>query len=305
MKTLKLWRTFHEGLTNVRRNGWLSFATVAILSLSLFIIGLSSFIAYSTHLVLDNIKDKVNVTISFNQNVSEARIVEIKTSLEKYTQEIASVEFIPREQALAEFLAQNGNDESVKKALEEIGENPLFSSLIVKATKPEYYEVIAKQVQGSSFRDDISRVNYEKNKKIFERIQLINRTATTAGLTLGSIFIAVALIITFYTMYITIHSHKQEFEIMRLVGASNLYMKMPFIFEGIFYGVTSSIIASFFLLVISHSLAPMTEGALPLGGNTQSLFLQYSPVIFIGLLVLGVTLTTFSASLAIRRYLKI
>lgn len=305
MQTLKLWRTFHEGMTNVRRNGWLSFATVSILSLSLFIIGLSGFIAYSTHLVLGNIKDKVNVTISFNQNVSEAYIMEIKTSLEKYTAEVSSVEFISREQALAEFLAQNGNDESIKKALEEIGENPLFASLIIKATDPKHYEVIANQVQNSSFKDDISRVNYEKNKKIFERIQLINQTATTAGLTLGSIFVAVALIITFYTMYITIHSHKQEFEIMRLVGASNLYMKMPFIFEGMFYGIVSAVIASLFLFIISRSLAPITAGALPLGGDMQSLFLGSSPVIFVGLLALGITLTTFSASLAIRRYLKI
>ncbi|MDQ5976450.1 MAG: cell division transport system permease protein [Patescibacteria group bacterium] len=305
MKTLKLWRTFHEGMTNVRRNGWLSFATVAILSLSLFIIGLSSFVAYSTHLVLTNIKDKVNVTISFNQNVSEERIMEIKGTLEKSTREVSSVEYIPREQALAEFLAQNGNDESIRKALEEIGENPLFSSLVVKATDPRYYEVIAEAVQSSSFTDDISRINYAKNKKIFERIQLINRTATTAGLTLGSIFIAVALIITFYTMYITIHSHKQEFEIMRLVGASNLYMKMPFIFEGLFYGVVSSIIASVFLLTVSRSLGPITEGAMPLGGSTASLFLHHFGIIFIGLLALGIILTTLSASLAIRRYLKI
>ncbi|MBP7811223.1 MAG: permease-like cell division protein FtsX [Candidatus Moranbacteria bacterium] len=305
MKTLKLWRTFHEGMINVRRNGWLSFATVAILSLSLFIIGLSSFVAYSTHLVLTNIKDKVNVTISFNQNVSEDRIMEIKSTLEKSTKEVSSVEYIPREQALAEFLAQNGNDESIKKALEEIGENPLFSSLVVKATEPRYYEVIADVVQNSSFQDDISRINYVKNKKIFERIQLINRTATTAGLTLGSIFIAVALIITFYTMYITIHSHKQEFEIMRLVGASNLYMKMPFIFEGLFYGVISSITASIFLLVVSRLLGPITEGAMPSGGSTESLFLHHFGIIFVGLLALGIILTTFSASLAIRRYLKI
>lgn len=305
MKTLKLWRTFREGMSNVRRNSWLSFATVAILSLSLFIIGLSGFIAYSTHLILENIKDKVNVTISFNPDVSEERIMEIRASLGRYTREVSSVEYIPREQALSEFLAQNGNDESVRKALDEIGENPLFSSLVVKATDPKYYEVIVKQVQGSSFKDDISRVNYEKNRKIFERIRLINGAATTAGLTLGSIFIAVALIITFYTMYITIHSHKQEFEIMRLVGASNLYMKMPFIFEGAFYGAVSSIVASIFLLIVSYSLAPMTEGALPLGEDTRSLFLRYSAVIFVGLLVLGITLTTFSASLAIRRYLKI
>lgn len=304
MKTLKLWRTFDEGMVNFRRNGWLSFATICILTLSLFIIGLSAFVAYSTHLVLNNIKDKVNVTVSFNPDVTEDRINEIKATLEKYTQEVASVEYISRDRALEEFLAQNGNDETVKKALEEIGENPLLASLVIKATRPEYYEVIAHQVQNSSFKEDINRINYTKNKRIFERLQSINRASTTAGLTLGSIFIAVALIITFYTMYIAIHSHQQEFEIMRLVGASNLYMKMPFIFEGSLYGIISSVIASIFLFLFSHSLSPVTAGALPEGGM-QSLFLHNFPIIFVGLLMLGIFLTTLSTSFALRRYLKI
>ena len=304
MKTLKLWRTFDEGMINFRRNGWLSFATISILTLSLFIIGLSAFMAYSTHLVLTNIKDKVNVTVSFNPDVSEDRINEVKTTLEKYTEEVASVESISRDQALSEFLAQNGEDETVKKALEEIGENPLLASLVIKATRPEHYAVIANQIQESAFKEDINRVNYAKNKRIFERLQTINRASTTAGLTLGGIFVAVALIITFYTMYITIHSHQQEFEIMRLVGASNLYMKMPFLFEGALYGIISAVISSILLFIVSRSLAPITAGALP-AGDMQSLFLHNFPVIFIGLLLLGIILTSVSTSFAIRRYLKI
>lgn len=304
MKTLKLWRTFDEGLLNFRRNGWLSFATICILALSLFVIGLSSFVAYSTHLVLENIKDKVNITVSFNPDISEDRIMDIKSTLEKYTQEVSSIEYISRDRALEEFLAQNGDDETVKKALAEIGENPLLASLVIKATKPEYYEVIATKIQDSSFKDDINRINYAKNKRIFERLQSINGAATTAGLVLGGIFVAIALIITFYTMYITIHSHQQEFEIMRLVGASNIYMKMPFIFEGALYGIISSIIASIFLFIVSRSLSRFTAGALP-EGDMQSLFLHNFPIIFIGLLFLGIFLTTVSASLAIRRYLKI
>lgn len=304
MKTLKLWRTWKEGITNVRRNGWLSFATVSILSLSLFIIGLSAFVAYSTHLVLGTIQNKVNVTVSFNQNVSETRIMEIKSTLEKFTKEVSSVEYVSSDQALQAFLAANSNDETVTKALEEIGENPLFASLIIKANSPEYYEVIAKEIQNSEFKDDINRINYAKNKKIFERLQSINQATTTAGLTLGGIFVAVALIITFYTMYITIHSHREEFEVMRLVGASNLYMKMPFVFEGAFYGAASALVATIFLFIVAHSLAPITAGSLP-EGDTQSLFLHNLPIIFIGLLLLGVFLTTISTSFTIRRYLKI
>ncbi len=304
MNTLKLWRTFDEGMVNVRRNGWLSFATISILALSLFIIGLSAFMLYSTRVVLESAEDKVNLIVSFKRDVREDRILEIRSSLGQYTQEIDSVEYVSRERALEEFLAVDGANETVRKALEEIGENPLYASLIIKATDLKYYEVIATNIQNSSFQDEISRINYAEVKHIFERLQSINRDVTVAGLTLGSIFVLVAFIITFYTMFITILSHQQEFEIMRLVGASNLYMKMPFIFEGLLYGAVSSVIASIFLLFVSHVFASSGVGV-SLGEGVSLLFPSSLLLIFVGLFVLGVVLTSLSTSFAIRRYLKI
>lgn len=303
MQTLKLWRTFKEGRENFRRNGWLTFATISILSLSLFIVSLSFLLGMTTQLVLQNLRAKVSVSVSFNPDVSEERILKIKEELVQYKKEIASVEYISRDDALKQFLADSGNDPVIAQAVEEIGENPLLASLVIKAVTPENYPLIVERVQNSTFQNDISRINYEKNKKIFERLDHINQRVKTAGLILGTLFIFIAILITFNTIRITIYSHRQEFEIMRLVGASNIYVRMPFIFEGALYGLVASVVTVLFLAVVAYYIAPLTQGALS-QGNFLNLFLDLFWYILSGLILLGVSLGVFSSTIAIRRYLK-
>lgn len=303
MQTLKLWRTFKEGKENFRRNGWLTFATISILSLSLFIVSLSFLLGMTTKLVLQNLREKVSVSVSFNPDVSEERILGIKDELSKYKKEIASVAYMSRDDALKQFLADSGNDPVIAQAVEEIGENPLLASLIIKAVTPEDYPLIVDRIKSSTFQNDISRINYEKNKKIFERLDHINQTTGTVGLILGTLFIFVAILITFNTIRITIYSHRQEFEIMRLVGASNIYVRMPFIFEGALYGLVASVVTMLFLAVVAYYIAPLTQGALS-QGNFMDLFLDIFWYVLSGLILLGVSLGVLSSIIAIRRYLK-
>lgn len=301
-KSLKLWRTFKEGLQNFKRNGWLSFATVSILTLSLFIVSLSILLGITTSMVLDTMRDKVSVNVSFNPDVPEERILQIKTELSKYSKEISSVEYVSRDAALEDFLAKN--NPVIAQAIEEIGENPLLASLNVKASDPKFYPLIVDQIEKSAFQSDINRINYEENKRIFERLEKINVATRKAGLAIGISFVFIAVLITFNTIRITIYSHRQEFEIMRLVGASNLYVRTPFIFEGILYGVTAAFVTTFLLFGIAYYIAPLTQGAIA-QGNFLNLYLNNFPWIFLGLLVLGILLGIISSAIAIRRYLKI
>ena len=304
MKTLKLWRTFREGWQNFRRNGWLSFATVSILTLSLFIVGISSLLGLTTHYMLQNMRDKVSINVSFNPDVPEHRMLEIRDELAKYKKEISSVEYISRDAALETFLAENKNNAAVTQAIEEIGENPLLASLVIKAVAPEYYEVIVNQLERSTFQSDISRINYVKNKKIFANLERINQTTQKIGLGLGAAFIFIAVLITFNTIRITIYSHRQEFEIMRLVGASNIYVRMPFVFEGVFYGIAAALATALALFGAAYFISPLTEGAIP-QGNFMGLYISFFLPVFGGILLLGIALGVLSSSIAIRRYLKV
>lgn len=304
MKSLKLWRTFREGWQNFRRNGWLSFATVSILTLSLFIVGLSTLLGLTTHYMLQNMREKVSVNVSFNPDIPEPRILEIRDELSKYKKEIASVEYVSRDVALETFLAENKNNPAVIQAIEEIGENPLLPSLVIKAVHPEDFQVIVNQIQRSTFQSDISRINYDKNRKIFNNLEKNNKSIQKVGLILGLSFIFIAVLITFNTIRITIYSHRQEFEIMRLVGASNIYVRMPFVFEGVFYGIAAALATTIALFGAAYIISPLTQGALP-QGNFMGLYIEFLAPVLIGLLLLGIFLGVLSSSIAIRRYLKV
>ncbi len=303
MKSTKLKRTFKEGLDNFRRNGWLSFATVSVLAISLYIISVTIILGVTANIVLKNIQDKINVSVYFNSDVAEERILEIKSKLVEY-QEIQSIEYVSRDKALEQFKKLGDKNPSITQALEEIGENPLLGALVIKAKLPNQYELITKAISNSTFSQDISRIDYEENKTAIDRLTNILKLVEQVGLTLGIVFVFIGILITFNAIRLTMYSHKQEFEIMRLVGASNTYIKMPFIFEGVFYGAVSAVVVMICLFVTSKFLVPITRGSIG-GGDIVSFYFSNFFIIFGGLLVAGIFLGTISGIIAIRRYLKI
>lgn len=302
MKTLKLWRTFKEGMINFRRNGWLTFATTGILTVSLFIVSLSMLIGIATGSVLETMKGRVGVNVSFNPDVSEEQITKLGDLL-RSSKTVSSVEYVSRDDALKTFLAGN-TDPVIGKAVEQIGENPLLASLTIRAKDTASYPEIVKAIEDSPINADVSRIDYAKNKKIFDRLDSINSITRKAGLVLGGIFIFIAIVITYTTIRITIYSHRQEFEVMRLVGASNLYIQMPFVFEGVAYGLTAALATMVLLFAMARTLATYTQGAF-MEGNFFNLFVHYSVFTALGLITLGVTLGVISSFIAIRRYLRI
>ena len=302
-KITKIKRTFKEGLDNFRRNGWLSFATVSVLAISLYIISVTLIIGVASNMVLKNVQDKINVSVYFNPDVQDSEVQNIKSKLIGY-QEISAIDFVSKEQALEQFKKLGNNNPSISQALDEIGDNPLLSALVIKAKTPDQYDIIVKAISGSSFIGEVNHIDYEENRAAIERLITIIKIVEQVGLTLGIVFVFIGILITFNAIRLTMYAHKQEFEIMRLVGASNIYIRMPFVFEGIFYGVGSSISVMLALFVTSKFLAPITQGSIS-GGDIMDFYLHNFFIISLLLVVSGVVLGTVSAIIAIRRYLKI
>lgn len=300
-KFLKLWRTLKEGFQNFYRNGWLTVATITILTISLYIISATVMIGMAANIILKNTEEKINISIYFNPEVQEQRITEIKDKLREY-QEIKTVDYVSKEKALEDFLAVE-NNEAIKQSLEEIGENPLLPSLIVKANRSDQYPVIANAIENSNFQDEIARINYEEHKLVIERLNSIIRIVERTGTAMGIIFIVIATMITFNAIRITMFAHKQEFEIMRLVGASNLYVEMPYFFEGIFYGISASIISLILILLTFYFISSITGGLIS-RANLFSVFFDNFWMNFGILILSGVAMGVISGSIAIRRYLK-
>lgn len=303
MKGLKLWRTFQEGWHNYMRNGWLTVATVVVMTLSLCIVSMTMLLGITTETILHNLREKIDISVSFQEGVPEESILSVKKELEKY-REVASVNYTSRDQALSDFIAMGSSEPAISQALEEIGENPLPASLTIKAYQPDQYDVIVNALKQSAFRDDIDRINYEKNKVAINRLDSIGKVTGKVGFILAIVFTAISFLITFNTIRINMHSRRNEFEIMRLVGASNTYMRMPSVFEGIFYGLTAAIATLLVLLIALYAMIPMTASIL---GN-QTL-LSYYAVHFLRISIvvtsLGIALGASGGFMAVRKYLKV
>ena len=302
MKFLKLKRVIAEGWTSFKRNAWLTVATVLVLSLSLFIIGSTLFVGLSAGELLKRIEQNVNISVYFKNNVEEARILEIKAGIEQRP-EIALVQYINKETALEKFSKENDGDEVISEALKEIGENPLFSSLVLTAKDQSHYEELSNYVE-KNFEQEVDRINYGRNKIVIEKLGRIISTMEKIGLGLGGIFILISVLVTFSTIRMSLYSRKKEFDIMRLVGASNLYIKIPTIVEGMIYGLLSALVAMVFIAAITYGGIPVAGGIIP---KEEMIGFYVQNIWKVGLVVLisGLAIGVLSSLISIRKYLKI
>ncbi len=300
---LILGRTIKESLINFWRNGWLSVAAVSVLVLSLFVVGAVFTMGMVADNVLKNVEGKVNVSVYFKSDVSEEKIAQNKKDLESF-KEISSIEYISKDKALEIFKRDNVDEPVIMQSLEEIGENPLLASLVIKANNPSQYQSISDYVSNASFKDDVSRINYGKNKDLINRLNGIIFQSKKIGLVVAGIFGAVSILIIFNTIRITIYTHKQEIEVMRLVGASNMFIRLPFIFEGILYGVIASLIASL-ILMIAIKFINVYASSVVSSGNLFTFYLSHALYVLGLQIAIGAFLGITSSWIAMQKYLKI
>lgn len=303
MKFQKLLRAFKEGWTSFVRNSWLSIATIIVLVLSLYVVGSTIFVGMVAKELIGKVEKNVSISVYFNPEIEEGRIKEIQSEIENNSL-VSSTEYISRDDALDKFKKENETDEIIMEALDEIGENPLFASIIVRANGQNQYEELAGFIE-NTFPDEINNVNYGKNKEIINRLDNIVSSVRTTGLVLGIIFIAIAILITFNTIRMSLFARKDDFEVMRLVGASNLYIKFPPIFEGVLYGFFASLITIVMVGATAYGAMSFVGGRGVIDKQEILSFYLNNLWIIGGIILLaGLFIGLVSSMIAISRYLK-
>lgn len=300
---LTITRTFKESIASILRNGWLSIATISILIMSLYIISVFFVFTSIGDSMLRDIKSKANISVYFDSDASEETILAAKKEMESLP-EVKMVEYVSKETALENFKRDNASDPIILESLDVIEENPLLGYLVIKANSPTDYQKIAESVKIADFSESVSRVNYNKNKELIDKLNSVIATIQKVGISLGVLFAAISLLITFNAVRITIYAHKQEIEIMRLVGASNMFIRLPFIFEGVIYGVVGSIISMILLFISLKFIAPYLTTAIP-AGSLVDFYLDNFWMILGYQILLGSFFGILGGLMAMRKYLKV
>ena len=301
-------RIIKAGFVGFWRNGFVSLASVLVMTVTLFVIGSIIFLNAILGASLEQIRDKVDINVYFVTEAPEEDILVLKRDLEALP-EVALVEYVTREEALAKFRERHEGDQLTLQALDELGDNPLGASLSIKAKDTSQYEGIAAFLEGDTStlsNSDvriIDTVNYFQNRVAIERLSKVISSSEQFGFLMSLVLAVASIIIVFNTIRLAIYTARDEISVMRLVGASNAYIRGPFVFEGIMYGLIAGIVTLLIFYPITLWLGPATEtffGDI----NIFSYYTSHFGELLFVLVGSGIILGAFSSYLAVRKYLK-
>lgn len=308
MKWMLMKRMMVAGAKNFARGGAVSAATVLIMTVTLAIIAALIFLSALLTFTLQTVSEKVDVAVYFVTTAAESEILAVKDQLEKLPQ-VASVTYTSADEALAAFRERHANDQLTLQALNELGGNPLDASLEVLAKDPSEYESIVKFLEASptlsaAGTSIVDRINYEQNKEIIDRLTLAIRTTREFGFAIIALFALASILIAFATVRLAIYTAKEEIAVMRLVGASNVYIQGPFIVTGIITGVIAAVAVLLLLWPATWYAGLKTVGWFN-GFSIASYYGDHFFSVFSLLVLAGIFLGAVASVLAISKYLKV
>ena len=301
---LSFLRIIKFSFQDIVRNIWLSIVTITILILALFSINMLLTVKLVSQNAVSAVKEKINISLYFKPDASEAMIIDVRQKVEAMP-DVKNATFISKSAALDNFRNNNKNNPEILNALKELGKNPLSPSLIIT---PKDFDNSANLITALKMMesDAIESRDFSDNSIILEKINFITARVNEIGMFLILIFVLTSLLVVYNAIRVAIYTHRQEIEIMRLVGASNFFIYMPYLFSAFIYALVSVlvIIISFypFLTILQPYLEVFFTGY---NVNILSFYVDNFITIF-GLQFLAVFgITLFASLLAARKYAKV
>ncbi|GBF10591.1 MULTISPECIES: permease-like cell division protein FtsX [Tepidibacillus] len=288
-------RHIKEGFRNIGRNGWMTFASVSAVAITLLILGVFLLLAMNVNYMTKIIEDQVEITVELDLNAKDAQIKAIENEI-RNMDGVKSVTFISKEELLKQLKERLGKDAYLLEGFDE--ENSLYDSFQVRAFNPETTGQVAEKIAKIQM---VSNVDY--GKATVEKLFAVTKWVRNIGLafTLGLAFTAMFLISN--TIKITIYARRREIQIMKLVGATNWFIRWPFFVEGFLLGVLGSIGPIILLYIGYRTLLDKV--------NLSFLFFKFLPVypltyqISLILVVIGAFIGIWGSMMSVRRFLKI
>lgn len=297
MKLRTMKRHVRDGLKSLSRNGWMTFASVSAVTVSLILVAMFLLVLFNLNKIAQDIEDDVEVRVYLDQSTTSEQQTELEDRL-KQVEHVQAVSFQSKEEGLDNLLDSLGEDNATFKDLQK--ENPLPNVFILKTQKPEQTIQVANEVKDYDF---VSDVRYGKGT--VERLFRIVNVARNIGIVLivGLVFTSVFLIAN--TIKLTIVARRREIEIMKLCGATNAFVRWPFFIEGLLMGVFGAIIPIALVVVgyhfiyysLSDTLAPMFIKLIPFGTMATNLSLL--------LIGIGAVIGVWGSMNSVRKFLKV
>ena len=253
--------------------------------------------------LISSLQEKVDFSVYFKDEALEDDILAMKDMISDLP-EVKEVNYVSKDQALAEFTKRHEDDQVLMDAVKEVGGNPFLSSLTIKSLAASQYQALADFLAKPDFQDLVEKVDYQERKPVINRLFSVTSLVGRGGLILSIILTLAAFLVTFNTIRLAIYNFREEIKVQRLVGASNWFIRGPFLVQGVLTGLAAAL-AAFLALILISLIFNSSLKVIFSGLNLFSIFLSnFWPVLSVQLLA-GVGLGVVSAYLSVRKYLKV
>ncbi len=304
-----------EAFRHFFRNWTTSFGAVITIFLSLFIIGLFIVGSVLVNSFIGNVEDQVTIQAYISDEASDADVEDYQDKLEKMDN-VKSVEFVSKEDALKEYSSSiSSNADATLSALD--GQNPLPRSFRIEMEDPSQVESMAETIKDDpGFRKIVDDANSEiddKDADVAENVRYgqeevsrlfqLTNYIRVAAVVLVALLTFVAFIFINNTIRLSITARRREIAIMRLVGASNGFIRGPFITEGVLQALIGALLSIGVLELFRNLVIPKVSAGISwmsIGIPMEIYYATYG-----SLVLLGVIIGLFGSAIAMRRYLKV
>src|SRR3989344_295946 len=303
-------RVFKWGFINFFRNGVVSVATVLVMSLSIFMIGIVVMGSIFLNGVIVSLEEKVDISVYFKQDAAEQDILSMQKNLQDLP-EVKDVKYVSRDEALRIFTERHQGDTVVLQSLQVVEENPFYASLEISAKDTAKYESIAQFLENSEQASLITadeagqkKITFRQNQAAIEKLTSLLSTARLFGFAVSIMLAFIAVLVAYNTVRLAIYNSKEEISVMQLVGASNAFIRGPFLVEGVMYGLLSSI----FTIAVFYPIFWWTgkKTASIFGGLNVFLYFTANILEIAAILIsTGLILGVLSSAFAVRKYLRV
>lgn len=238
MPFVSLYRVVKFAFQNFFRNAWLSVATVSVLVLTLVSVNLLLVMNVLGKVALTTVRSKIDVSVHFRPDVEDSRVQTAKIFLLSLP-EVKDVQYISPAEALQKFNADYKDDAGVIQSLGEVGENPFGATLVVQARNLEDYPKIMGALADPLYSSIIEAKDYDDRQTMIQRVEAVSKKLEMFAFTVSGIFGFITLLIVWNTIRVSIYTRKEEIGIMRLVGASDGFIRAPFYVEAVLWSLLS------------------------------------------------------------------
>lgn len=284
-----------EVCRSLKRNNWMSLASVGTVAVSLFIFGMFMMLVMNMNKMADSLESQVQINVYLQDDVSREQARDIEKDL-KNLQGVEQVTFVSREEAMERFKERLGDQKTLLEALDET--NPLPDSFEVMITQPELVKTAAASIERY---DGVESAKYGQD--VMEHLFDMTRLIRIFGFSIMLVLALATLFIIANTIRLTVFARRKEIAIMKYVGATDWFIRWPFILEGMVMGLFGSIIAA---IVLRFAYTGVVE-AIYESLAFFPLIPTYPFINYVTLLVIisGMIIGATGSALSLKRFLKV